>query len=158
VARTGIGHGRAVRAGAGAIDGVIPSDSGERLEVLSGILGSGRTSILRHLNDSRAYPLRVQLEDFNPGHHGHKETRRPSALAGKLPAVRGAAADANHRGRHNRLPGRVPRTRSGRPQLRSARRQGRSNQGQLRRSRSPLAPKDLAHALRTAATLVSDKF
>ena len=52
--------------------GVILSDSGKSIEVLSGILGSGKTSILRHLNDSRAYGLRVQLEDFNPGHHGQQ--------------------------------------------------------------------------------------
>ena len=69
--------------------GVILSDSANGIQVLSGILGSGKTSILRHLNDSRAYALRVQLEDFNPGQHGQqRDTRRRRRRDGDSPVPR----------------------------------------------------------------------
>lgn len=64
------------------LDHLLTQDPGKlQIQVLTGILGSGKTSILGHLDEShrnRAQvghgrrPIRVRLEGFDPGHHGER--------------------------------------------------------------------------------------
>ncbi|MDT7765408.1 MAG: hypothetical protein QOC63_4828 [Mycobacterium sp.] len=139
--------------------GVILSDSGNGIQVLSGILGSGKTSILRHLKDSRAYAVRVQLEDFNPGHHGQQgDTASVGAVQASfqqfeqllqtlisrvgtddvLDVFRGHVQDVRNSDVHD---AKVDRIKDSFDECKSA-----------------LAPKDLADAWRRAAGAISDKF
>ncbi|WP_028660076.1 hypothetical protein [Nocardioides insulae] len=57
------------------LENILAKDTGDlRVEVLSGILGSGKTSMLRYLEGSGGSrrAVRVLLEDFDPGHPGER--------------------------------------------------------------------------------------